>query len=175
MFVCDDIHADELNKGHINLLLKRAVEMGMNEIDAIRLATLNPANYFNLKNLGALAIGKDANITIVDNLKDFNIETVIFKGRIVFSNGKILVKFKKRKISEKFTHTIKIRKIYHEDLKIMTARKEGIEKVRVIKAIDGQIFTKEEIMEVEIKDYCPMENLNKDILKQKFPISQKYR
>ncbi len=165
MLVCDDIHADELNKGHINLLLKRAVEMGMNEIDAIRLATLNPANYFNLKNLGALAIGKDANITIVNNLKDFNIETVIFKGRIVFGDGKILVKFKKRKISEKFTNTVKIRKIDPMNLKIRTDRKEGIEKVRVIKAIDGQIFTKEEIMEVEVKDYCLMENLNKDILK----------
>ncbi|CEG12916.1 Adenine deaminase [groundwater metagenome] len=165
MLVCDDIHADELNKGHINLLLKRAVEMGMNEIDAIRLATLNPANYFNLKNLGALAIGKDANITIVDNLKDFNIEKVIFKGKVVVSDGKILVKFKKRKISEKFTHTVKIRKINPWDLKIRTDRKEGRKKVRVIKAIDGQIFTKENIMEVEVKDYCLMENLNKDILK----------
>ncbi len=165
MLVCDDIHADELNKGHINLLLKRAVEMGMNEIDAIRLATLNPANYFNLKNLGALAIGKDANITVVNNLKDFNIEKVIFKGKVVVSNGKILTKFKKRKISEKFIHTVKIRKIYLGDLKIRTDRKEGIEKVRVIKAIGGQIFTKEDIMEVEVKDYCLMENLNKDILK----------
>ncbi len=165
MLVCDDIHADELNKGHINLLLKRAVEMGMNEIDAIRLATLNPANYFNLKNLGALAIGKDANITIVDNLKDFNIEKVIFKGKVVVSDGKILVKFKKRKISEKFTHTVKIRKINPWDLKIRTDRKEGRKKVRVINAIDGQIFTKENIMEVEVKDYCLVENLNKDILK----------
>ncbi len=165
MLACDDIHADELNKGHINLLLKRAVEMGMNEIDAIRLATLNPANYFNLKNLGALAIGRDANITIVDNLKDFNIEKVIFKGKVVVSEGKILAKFKKRKISEKFIHTVKTRKIEPGDLKIRTDRKEGVEKVRVINAIDGQIFTKEEIMEVEVKDYCLMENLNKDILK----------
>jgi len=37
--------------------------------------------------------------------------------------------------------------------------------VRIIKAIDGQIFTKEEITEVEVWDYCLMENLNKDILK----------
>ncbi|PIN67147.1 MAG: hypothetical protein COV98_04455 [Candidatus Altarchaeum sp. CG12_big_fil_rev_8_21_14_0_65_33_22] len=80
--------------------------MGMDEIDAIRLATLNSSNYFNLKNLGALAIGRDANITIVDNLKDFNVETVIFKGKIVVSSGKILAKFKKRKISEKWTHTV---------------------------------------------------------------------
>jgi len=165
MLVCDDIHADELNKGHINLLLKRAVETGMNEIDAIRLATLHPANYFNLKNLGAIAIGRDANITIVDNLKDFNIEKVIFRGKVVVSNGKILAKFKKRKISEKWTHTVKIRKIEPDDLKIRTDRKEGGEKVRTIKAIDGQIWTKEETGEVEVNDYCLIENLNKDILK----------
>lgn len=165
MLACDDIHADELNKGHINLLVKKAIEMGMDEIDAIRLATLNPANYFNLKNLGAIAIGKDANITIVDNLKDFNIEKVIFKGRVVVENKKILTRFKKRKIPEKFIHTVKVRKIDPNDLKIRTDKKEGREKVRVIKAIDGQIFTKEEIMKVDVKDHYLMEDLDKDILK----------
>jgi len=165
MFVCDDIHADDLNKGHINLLIKKAIEMGMDEIDAVRMATLNPSNYFNLRNLGAIAIGRDANITVVDNLKDFNVETVIFKGKIVVSDGKILAKFKKRKISEKFTSTVKIRKIYPEDLMLRTDRKEGTQKVRIIKAIDGQIWTKEEIGEIEVKDYCLMENLSKDILK----------
>ncbi|OQX19618.1 MAG: adenine deaminase [Candidatus Altiarchaeales archaeon A3] len=167
MLVCDDIHADELNKGHINLLLKKAIEMGMDEIDAIRLATLNPSNYFNLKNLGAIAVGRDANITIVDNLKDFNVDTVIFKGKVVASNGKgnFLSKTRRIKIPEKFMHTVKIRKIYPDDLKIKTNKKEGKEKVRVIKAMDGQIWTKEEINEVEVNEGFLTENLSRDILK----------
>lgn len=165
MLCCDDIHADELNERHIDLLIKKAIEMGMDAVDAIRMATINPANYFNLKNLGAIAIGRNANITIVNDLKDFKVDTVIFKGKVVVSNGKFILRTKQRKISEKFTNTIKIRKFCIDNLKIKARKKKGKEKVRVIKAINGKIFTEERIEEISIKDGFLTEDTRRDILK----------
>ncbi|MFN3527752.1 MAG: adenine deaminase [Candidatus Altarchaeaceae archaeon] len=163
-FVTDDIHADDLKNGHLNLILRNAVKEGMDEIDAIRCVTLNPARYFNLENLGEISIGKDANITIVDNLKNFNVKKVIFRGKVVAENGKFIFRIKEKKTKKFKLNIMNVKEISENDLKI-SVNEDKKYKVRVIEAINDQLYTKEKIFELESKDKTLQCDLEKDIIK----------
>ncbi|MEM4245158.1 MAG: amidohydrolase family protein, partial [Candidatus Nanoarchaeia archaeon] len=68
--VSDDKHPDDLFEGHINLMLKKLVSLGVDPIHAIRMATINPVQHYNLK-VGLLRKGDDADFVLVSNLEDF--------------------------------------------------------------------------------------------------------
>ena len=68
--VSDDKHPEDLIKGHVDLMLKEAVDYGLDPIEAIKMVTLNPATHYNL-NTGLIAPGKAADIVITDNLDRF--------------------------------------------------------------------------------------------------------
>jgi len=83
MFVTDDRHAEDLlTNGHMDHCLRRAVEEGVDPVDAVRMVTLKPADYFGLKDLGGIAPNKCADIVIVDNLRDFKAKSVRNEGDI---------------------------------------------------------------------------------------------
>lgn len=87
MLVTDDAHPDELLTGHLNTTLRKAVELGMDPVTAVRLVTINPARYFNLRHLGAVAPGYQADLVVVDDLKQFNPYLVLKKGIIKVQAG----------------------------------------------------------------------------------------
>ena len=87
-FVTDDRHPNDiLEEGHINFMIKTAIKMGIDPITAIRLATLNTAEYFGLFKLGAIAPGRIADIVAFDSFKDFNIRKVFKNGKLVAMDG----------------------------------------------------------------------------------------
>lgn len=85
MFATDDKHpSDLLHGGHIDYIVKQALKNGADPIVALKTATHHAARYFLLNNKGAIASGYLADIVVVDNLEDFNVETVFKRGKLVF-------------------------------------------------------------------------------------------
>lgn len=85
MFATDDKHpSDLLHGGHIDYIVKQALKNGADPIVALKTATHHAARYFLLNNKGAIASGYLADIVVVNNLEDFNVETVFKRGKLVF-------------------------------------------------------------------------------------------
>lgn len=85
MFATDDKHpSDLLHGGHIDYIVKQALKNGADPIVALKTATHHAARYFLLNNKGAISSGYLADIVVVNNLEDFNVEMVFKRGKLVF-------------------------------------------------------------------------------------------
>ena len=91
MWCTDDRHPhDILEKGHIDDIIRQAIKAGMAPVTAIRMATLNPADYFGLFHLGAIAPGRRADLVILSDLSRLTIESVYANGILSAESGRVL-------------------------------------------------------------------------------------
>lgn len=92
VFCTDDRHAgDILEHGHINYLLRLAVKHGLDPLLAVRMATLNAAQCFDLRHKGGIAPGLDADCVLMEDLRDFQALEVYVKGHKVAEQGTLCV------------------------------------------------------------------------------------
>src|SRR5437763_5807383 len=90
-FVTDDRDPQDLTtRGHIDSMVRRATEMGLDPVEAIRLASYNTAQYFRLYDRGAVAPGFVADLVVLDDLNTFKVESVYKEGRLVAQDGRLL-------------------------------------------------------------------------------------
>ena len=90
MFCTDDKHPnDQLEKGHIDYIVKKAISLGADPITAVKVACHNAARYFLLNNRGGISPGYLADFVIIDNFQNFNIEQVYKKGVLMVDHGEI--------------------------------------------------------------------------------------
>ncbi|MDX9917148.1 MAG: adenine deaminase [Gudongella sp.] len=147
-FCTDDKHpADILKEGHINFNLKKAVSLGLDPITAIRMATINAAECYNLKDLGAIAPGYAADIVVLEDLEDFKAIQVYRKGVLVAENGEFIYETRKPDTSS-VGDTVHIRDITTSDLEI----KPGTEKIRVMRMHTGLLSTEMVIKNVNLDE-----------------------
>jgi adenine deaminase len=93
----DDRHPNDLvNEGHIDRMLRLLVARGVDPFDAVRMATLNPAERFGLKNAGAVAPGFAADLGLLDDLTSFKVQAVFKRGVLVADKGSLVVGIEKR-------------------------------------------------------------------------------
>lgn len=117
-FCTDDKHPGEiLEEGHINHNVRKAIAMGINPISAIKMATLNTAECYQLRDIGAIAPGYDADLIVIGDLDKLEILQVYKKGKLVAENGKALFEVEKPDIS-KVRDTVTVRRITKDDLQI---------------------------------------------------------
>src|SRR5438477_2528595 len=91
-FVTDDRDPQDLTtRGHIDSMVRRAIEMELDPIEAIRLASYNTAQYFRLYDRGAIAPGFIADLLVLDDLNTFQVESVYKDGMLVARDGQLLV------------------------------------------------------------------------------------
>jgi adenine deaminase len=156
MFCSDDKHPDDLVRGHINLLVKRAVAAGCDPLRMIRACTLNPVVHYGL-DTGLLRPGDDADFIITDNLSDFNISATYMGGRKVAERGRTLI----HRVNEDAPNKFFARPITESDLAVH-ARPGHI---RVQKVLAGQLIT--DVMSVEplVLNGCIASDTRRDILK----------
>ena len=155
MFCTDDKHpSDLLEKGHIDYICREAVRLGADPIQTVQVACLHAARYFLLNNRGAIAPGYLADFAIVDNLTDFNVQTVYKKGIRVYHQG-VVSDFDLPAIPKHLE--IAAHDTFH--LPHLTAMDFGEKRRKaVIGMVDGQIIT-------EDRGYAEQVDIQQDILK----------
>ena len=159
IFVTDDRYPWAL-KRHINEMVSRVVKCGVSPVKAIQMASLNTAEYFGLKNLGAIAPGYKADMLLLDNLEDFIPQTVIKNGEVVAQNGEMVVDIKEKTLSS-LRGTVNIRWLDKDDLKI----KAESYTVKAIEVTSGLLVTKAVEAKVNIEDGYAISNIDDDVLK----------
>jgi adenine deaminase len=165
LFVTDDRHPRELLKeGHINTMVEKAIQWGIDPMLAIQMATLNPAEYFRLDGLGAIAPGYRADIVTFDHLGQFQVKKVFKDGVLAAENGKILPRSiglfsEKRRFHGK--DSIRIRAIKEEAFLLRTEQPLA----KVIQLIPGQIVTKRVMKKILLKNGVACPDPKEDILK----------
>jgi adenine deaminase len=92
MFCTDDKHPDDiLNEGHVDFMVRKAISLGVDPVQAVLMASYNAAVHFRLDHiLGSLSPGKAADFLLVSNLNDMRVEDVFMNGRHVAQNGKLV-------------------------------------------------------------------------------------
>ena len=156
MFCSDDKHPNDLLKGHINLLVKRALNKGYKLMDVLRAASLNAMRHYHL-DVGMLQLGDDADFIVVDNLTDLNILQTYVKGRLVAENGISLMPRRKEEACNNFHAET----IMPEDLRV---KDEG-KRIKVIACMEGNLITNTIISTPKVVDGNLVSDTSRDILK----------
>ncbi len=117
----DDMLAEDLVRyGHMNEIIRRTIAQGVEPVQAIQMATINPAAYFGLRDVGVLAPGKLADIAIIDDLYEMRIAAVFLGGKLAANGGELLVSIPKYTYPEATKHSVKCRPVKPEQLEIRT-------------------------------------------------------
>lgn len=168
LLVTDDKHPGDLIRlGHIDYIIKRAVEQGADPILAIRMGSYNAARYFGLKDRGAIAPGYRADLAVLSELKTFQVEQVYKDGRLVAEDGEFLGEKPHRPIllpemEKRVYDSFHMPQIRLSDLEV----KETGENQRVICLQDNELLTREMIFPWKEKEgYAPGVDLDRDIIK----------
>jgi adenine deaminase len=112
MLVTDDSHAGTLSsEGHMDRVLRHAIEQGLKPITAIQMMTINTAEHFGLsKEMGMIAPGRWADVVLVKDLNDFKAELVIAKGQVIAENGKLKISLPKVSYPAWATNSVHLKK-----------------------------------------------------------------
>ena len=134
MFCTDDKHLDTIaNEGHISYNVKRSIQLGMNPVDAVAMATYHAASAYGLDQIGVLKKGKDADIVVLDSLEDVSVDQVYRKGRRV---GAAMFEMEAAPVEKSMLHTVVLSGISKDKIQVKASGK-----VPVIGMVSGQIVT----------------------------------
>lgn len=159
LFVTDDRHPNDL-KEHINGMVRRAVEAGVSPIKAVQCASLNTAEYFGLKDLGAVAPGYRADLLILPDLKSFKPDFVLKDGKVIVENGKLISELDDTEIPS-MRGSVNVKWIEEDDFRIEAVAEE----VKTIEIIPHQLVTKSTISKIKIENGNAVSNIDTDTLK----------
>lgn len=161
MFVSDDRHpADLIAEGGVDHCVRKAIRLGLDPIIAIQMATINPAQYFPLPRIGAIAPGYQADLVVLQDLDEIRIHQVFKAGRLVAEKGQIssgVIDGKK----DKAENTFHLPTISAEHFRIKAAGSRA----KVIETIPQQIITKKQIYKVKNENGLAVADPSRDILK----------
>lgn len=161
LFCTDDKHPEDiLADGHIDNNIRLAIRNGIDPISAVKMATINAAECYGLKNKGAIAPGYDADLLIIDNLEEFNVLKVFKDGKLVGRDKLPLFDVTDTDTS-KVIDTVNIDVIEESDLKIQI----NSDKVKVMKLLPHSLVTECVVRKVKLCDGEFEYDENADILK----------
>lgn len=140
-FVTDDVMADSLREGHLNRLVKKAVNLGMSPEMAVYAATYTPAMRMKLRDRGSIAPGKIADFLIIDDIDNFNIEAV-YKNGVEASKSNYLVS-SVEVFPKHFYESVKIGSLNESDFMVKAPKAEGQVACRIMKVESSSTFTEE--------------------------------
>lgn len=144
-FCTDDKHIEEIRReGHINYNVKRAVQLGLPVEKALKMATIQAADCYRLKNLGAIVPGFQADFVVLDNLKDLNVLEVYHKGILVSGDENS----EPRPCPPGLKNTVHLKDFPEEPFRVV----HGGGKAHILRMIEGQIVTEDILEEVPFQE-----------------------
>jgi adenine deaminase len=161
-FCTDDRHPDTLldaDQGHVDDVVRKAIAWGLDPVTAIQMATINTAEYFQLRGVGAVAPGYRADMLVLDNLEAVHIAQVYAAGKLVAEKGSLIA-------SHANFPQVPLQPSVHVDLSALDfsiAAGEG--QARVIGVIPEQVVTEELRLEPTIEDGYVVSDPARDLLK----------
>jgi adenine deaminase len=159
MLCSDDKHPDELLVGHINTLVRRAVERGIDVLDALRAACVTPVEHYGL-DVGQLRVGDAADFIEVDSLSGFNVLRTWIDGQLVVENGRTTIPRIEPEAVNRFAPT----QVALEDLAVFAPADSKFQ-LQVIEALDGQLITNALTFPAQVINEAVHAQLDLDILK----------
>ncbi|GIX47162.1 MAG: adenine deaminase [Candidatus Tectimicrobiota bacterium] len=161
LLVVDDRSCvDLLHDGDLDAVVRKAIALGLEPVRAIQLATLNPARYFGLPDLGAVAPGYRANLLVVGDLRALDVQLVLYRGRVVARDGQPL--FSPRPlVAAVLEHTVHVKPFALADLTL----RDRPGPFPVIEVIPGQILTRKRLLEPTRRDGAIVADPARDLLK----------
>jgi adenine deaminase len=156
--VSDDLHPEDIKKGHIDILLRKAVSYGIDPVKAVKMVTLNPAEHYQL-DTGAIAPGKAADIVAVDTLSEFSVKKVFINGELKAANGRVLFSVEPVLLNPTFAVNHKLPGDF------CIAGKGETVSVRVIAVSEGQLYTKAQKAVLSCVNRAVVPDTVQDVLK----------
>lgn len=156
MLCSDDKHPNDLEKGHINQLIKRSLAKGFNLLTILKSCTLNPIKHYKL-DVGMLQKGDDADFIIIDNPNDFNVLKTFVRGQLIAENGETLID----SVKESTPNLFVANPLSLSDLQIKPKNR----KLKIIEATDGQLITSLALGEALVKQKNVISDIENDVLK----------
>ncbi len=161
MLVTDDCHPEDLlQSGHLNALLKKAVALGLDPLAAVTMATLNPAEYFRLRDRGAVTPGLQADLVVAGDLKEFRVQKVFKNGELVVDGGRLLAD-PPASVATAPATAFQVKEFSLEALSPAVAGAV----VKVIGLIPGQLLTEKRVLPPPIRDGRLATDPARDLLK----------
>jgi adenine deaminase len=161
LLVVDDRSCvDLLRDGDIDAVVRRAIRQGLDPVRAIQLATINPAEYFRLEQLGAVAPGHMANLIVLGDLPRLQIDLVFYQGHMVAKEGETLFPTPKA-TGGGLTNTVNIKPFNIERLRLSPSG----EAEPIIEIVPGQIITRKKMEKIKASQGTIMPDTERDILK----------
>lgn len=156
MLATDDSHPDTIiNEGHIDKIIRKAISKGADPIRAIKMGSLNPALHYHLGHVGAIGVGYLANLTVLDDLESFKINSCYLAGKKVSEYDKPLHKYSEdmntldKNEFKRVYYSFNLNNTKESDFEI---KKTG-NKERVIEIVPGGVLTREVTLDIiENKD-----------------------
>ena len=145
ILVTDDSHAGTLTgEGHMDRVLRHAIEQGLDPVTAIQMMTINTAEHFGVsKEIGMIAPGRWADVVLVDDLKNFRADVVVAKGKVIAESGKWKVNLPKSSYPAWVKNSVKLkRKLKAEDFRLKVESGKSKVKANVIGIIENHAGTK---------------------------------
>jgi adenine deaminase len=161
MLVVDDRNAKDLHSdGDVDAVVRKAVGLGLDPIRAVQMTTVNPARYFGLEGLGAIAPGYWANLLVLEDLKAFRVEQAYYRGRLVAQEGRPLFGVGAGE-PPSLAHTVNIRPFSSSDLVLRSSK----DTLPVIEIVPGQIVTRRTDERVQVRDGIVVPDPSRDLLR----------
>ncbi len=156
MLCSDDKHPDDLIKGHINKLVQKGIEQGIDLFNLLKAAIINPVKHYNLP-VGLLRENDPADFIVVNDLKKFEILKTFIEGEQVFSANKSSIQIK----DTEYPNVMNAQKIDSSDLMIYSESQP----VKVIHANDRTLYTSFETINLKEQNGILTSDTNNDVLK----------
>ena len=161
-FVSDDLHAEDIQeRGHLDFVLRKAVTSGLDPVTAIRLATLNPAAYFGLRQRGAIAPGYRADLVVLNDLNGFDVAFVYKDGKQVVKDRELIDFTSSPSYLFSDPTPLRIPRLHPDDFRI--PHRGG--RARVIELVPGQIITRNQNEAVGSENGLVKTDTETDLLK----------
>ncbi|HMO85076.1 MAG TPA: adenine deaminase [Lacipirellulaceae bacterium] len=157
MLCSDDKHPDELVAGHIDALVRRAIERGIDVFDALQAACVTPVEHYGL-DVGLLAVGDPADFIEVDSLQSLRVRRTWINGQLVAAGGASLIPRVEPAIVNRFVPS----HVQPDQFAIPAIR--GLQ-LQVIEALDGQLITRRIATHPTVVDDLIVSDVRRDLLK----------